>query len=65
MISSVTSSCSRIHLRRSTMIRRLFATNSSYFERKQAAKEARVQSYQDRQQKAEERKKPDVIQDKH
>jgi large subunit ribosomal protein L46 len=39
------------------MVRRLFSSNAaSYFDRKQAAKQARVQTYQDRLHKDEERK---------
>lgn len=56
MMSSVLSTCSKTNILRNTMVRRLFATES-YFERKRAAKQARVQTYQDRQQKIEERKK--------
>jgi ADP-ribose pyrophosphatase YjhB (NUDIX family) len=56
MMSPTASSLCAAHLRRSSMVQRLFSTNASYFERKKAAKQERIQTYEDRMQKGVERK---------
>eukprot|EP00980_Cylindrotheca_fusiformis_P001291 scaffold333_cov133-Cylindrotheca_fusiformis.AAC.17 len=56
MISRAASNLYSAHLCRSFTRNSLFSTNASYFERKKAAKQERIETYQDRLRKEEERK---------
>lgn len=55
-MSHTASSLCAARFHRRSMVCRLFSTNASYFERKQASKQERIKTYEDRLQKNEERK---------